>query len=60
MSLWRKRMNYDRKYCAHCNTFKPLDGGALKPTRGSPRWVCKECLANIEARKKKNVVSIVR
>jgi hypothetical protein len=53
-------MNYDRKYCAHCNTFKPLDGGALKPTRGSPRWVCKECLANIEARKKKNVVSIVR
>jgi hypothetical protein len=59
MSLWRKRMNYDRKYCAHCNMFKPLEGGGLKPTKGSPRWVCKGCLARIEERKK-NVVPIVR
>jgi len=54
------KINYERKYCAHCNTFKPLNGGGMKKTRGSPRWICKECIANIEARKKKNVVSNLR
>lgn len=53
-------MNYDRKYCAYCNTFKPLNGGEIKKTKGSPRWCCKECLARIEARKKNNVVSNLR
>jgi len=52
-------INYERKFCAHCNMFKPLDGGGIKQTRSSPRWVCKGCLARIEARKKQNVVSNV-
>lgn len=55
-----EQINYERKYCAHCNTFKALDGGGMKQTRNSPRWVCKECLAKIEARKKQNVVSNLR
>jgi hypothetical protein len=34
---------YDRKFCGGCQTFKPLEGGAMKPTRVRPRWICKAC-----------------
>jgi len=34
---------YDRKFCGGCQTFKPIEGGAMKPTKVRPRWICKAC-----------------
>jgi len=33
-----------RQFCSHCQTYKPLEGGAWKTTaNGRRRWRCKGC-----------------
>lgn len=33
----------ETRFCTSCQTHRVLAGGKIKPTRQSPRWVCKQC-----------------
>ena len=33
-----------RKFCSHCQSFKPEDGGKNKRVSNGKRWMCSACL----------------
>jgi len=33
----------DTKYCTSCQSNQPVEGGYLKRTKSSPRWICRGC-----------------
>jgi len=56
MTLWRKRIMQDHRFCTTCRKSKPIAGGYKQPglCRG---WRCEDCLnhrsVSIYASKKK-------
>lgn len=32
------------RFCTSCQVTRPIEGGVLRQTKSSPRWICKPCV----------------
>lgn len=37
-------MSHDKKFCTSCGRDRDTQGGEIRKTGKSPRWVCKSCI----------------
>jgi hypothetical protein len=37
-------MSTETKFCTGCQRIRPIEGGIIKPTASSKRWMCLQCV----------------